>query len=209
MKWIGVLLVRLAGVVCLLIFAATLTSWIRGQWTADWWQWQSTDPPSGTWRAFDIVGGRSGFYFSYQRFIFDDHPDAVVEYAKNLGRLSGMRHITSDPQPDPFSSSFLNRLGFALNDDPLHNDHSKDGNYRYRFPNGHVPYWLILIICACGAWPMLREAFRRRGRRQRILAGRCARCGYDLRATPERCPECGATATEAGTATTAVGATPS
>ena len=32
---------------------------------------------------------------------------------------------------------------------------------------------------------------RRRRRRRRAAAGLCVRCGYDLRASPERCPECG------------------
>jgi hypothetical protein len=32
---------------------------------------------------------------------------------------------------------------------------------------------------------------RRRRRRRRAAAGLCVRCGYDLRASPGRCPECG------------------
>jgi hypothetical protein len=55
-----------------------------------------------------------------------------------------------------------------------------------------VPYWLAIVCTA--ALPLLRlgvgaVAFRRRW--QRRHAGLCEACGYDLRATPGRCPECG------------------
>ncbi len=57
-----------------------------------------------------------------------------------------------------------------------------------------VPAWMILVVTApLSAWWMVNA--RRQRRRKRI--GLCAYCGYDLRATPQRCPECGAIAMKA------------
>ena len=52
-----------------------------------------------------------------------------------------------------------------------------------------LPYWLILAVIAIPAVWRGQNLLRQRLRPQ---PGYCPRCGYDLRATTDRCPECGA-----------------
>jgi hypothetical protein len=51
-----------------------------------------------------------------------------------------------------------------------------------------VPYWLPALVWLILPTSSLAPALRRRRRRRR---GCCTRCGYDLRGSPDRCPECG------------------
>jgi hypothetical protein len=50
-----------------------------------------------------------------------------------------------------------------------------------------APGWISAVVITPAAIWLARWARHRR----RSHASRCTKCGYDLRATPDRCPECG------------------
>jgi hypothetical protein len=61
-----------------------------------------------------------------------------------------------------------------------------------------LPYYVLWWLTLPAPLLVLREVARhRRARAAAAGAGRCAHCAYDLRATPERCPECGCEASDA------------
>ena len=61
-----------------------------------------------------------------------------------------------------------------------------------------IPHWLVALAGAIAPVAWLRRARWRR----RIAKGLCPKCGYDLRATLDRCPECGTPADKTAEART-------
>ena len=57
-----------------------------------------------------------------------------------------------------------------------------------------VPLWPFVLALLPAAWLL----FRNRRSRRWGAEGRCRACGYDLRESPDRCPECGAPAAPGG-----------
>lgn len=117
-----------------------------------------------SWRIAQDDGGRPAWDYEIEHHI----------------RWGFAAQISSYVAADDMEIEVLRRLEVS---DPLKANRLKGPSYLYRLL---LPYWFL--ICLFGAWPLCLLGRRiRDGRR----AGTCHRCGYDLRATPDRCPECG------------------
>jgi hypothetical protein len=76
-------------------------------------------------------------------------------------------------------------LGFAYSPNYL------IGNYLGLYYSGYrvyVPHCFIILLILS---PLLLNLAKQRKRRHLLAAGRCPNCEYDLRASKQRCPECG------------------
>jgi hypothetical protein len=64
---------------------------------------------------------------------------------------------------------------------------SAEGSATQRSIGGVIPLWFVIALFAlpCVVW-----RWRNRGRS--VKASTCPACGYDLRGSAEKCPECGA-----------------
>jgi hypothetical protein len=51
-----------------------------------------------------------------------------------------------------------------------------------------IPFWIPTLAFGFLSYPSWHGAYRRRQRRK---LGLCEKCGYDLRGSKDRCPECG------------------
>lgn len=102
---------------------------------------------------------------------------------RNVPTYAAMSHAPSEPYRPPRDTGLLVVPHGVF----LFADQRRGAPLPWPF----VPYWsMVLVTALAPAWYAAGIARRARAAR-RARHGLCRRCGYDLRATPARCPECG------------------
>jgi hypothetical protein len=97
---------------------------------------------------------------------------------------------------EQWGGTLLSHLGLVsvmVNGPAAANNQGQVGYYEGS-PQSHViylPLWLLGILFGIGPIKFAVQKYRHACRTSRAAKGHCPKCGYDLRATPDRCPECG------------------
>jgi hypothetical protein len=152
--------------------------WVRSYRVSDDLTWDSAKQVEGKWEHVE-----RGVFTGRGKFLYYMRPWVTYREAGHPPKTGlGIDHFApSDPAVGfPGYTSGKGRFGFWRI-----NDYWVVGSKAVV-----IPFWAPFF--ACGVLPavlLTRWASVRRYRRRR---GLCLACGYDVRASGERCPECGA-----------------
>jgi hypothetical protein len=120
----------------------------------------------------------------------DNMKDWQADYPEGVFYL--WDRSAADPEPDALTilapRTMLGRAGFRYREYSIFGISSFVNFTAWELT---TPMWSLVVVFAL--LPAIRSALllkRWRGRR-RSASGLCASCGYDLRASKDRCPECG------------------
>lgn len=169
-------LFTLASALSLLVCAATLWLWLTGYLLGWEGRWDYTSRDSRSASTFELKVSGGGLAAEMEHFSTQG-PTAWSAAERWWHRTS------SADYPSPPADAFLIGRQWAL-----WHDSGSMGQTALTSWGIIVPCWAALLLFAICPALWLNNRRRRRAQQRGIT---CLACGYDLRATPDRCPECG------------------
>jgi hypothetical protein len=147
--------------VSLVVFIAVCVLWVRSFWVPNYY-------PGGIWKpgAWSLLSHRGEVSLSFARGVSREENDASPNWRRNY-------LLFETGEDGPRSASFPQARTLT----------------RTRWVS--TPHWVLALGFAIAATPWAVGVLQRRRERDRIAGSLCPQCGYDLRASPDRCPECG------------------
>jgi hypothetical protein len=150
----------------LLLSVAAVVLWVRSYRVADWWE--SWSPHRST-----VLHSSRGVVRFVRAEFYVGGVDAEADFSHRT--LSPVELGWNQP-------SFLKRRGLGYETVAV------PQTWQWWVS---APLWLIALLFAATSLLTARPALTARRQRRRRRESLCPTCGYDLRATPGRCPECG------------------
>lgn len=163
---------NLAGIGSLVLCLAMAALTARSCFTGDILHWGTLSPSSVSGPCDEFISVDGLFVFNHLELSIGGQHRLSADWARSHGDasflFSFLAVLYNDPKPF---------IGFGGSLSEWHN-------------GGCVVFPQLLVFIAFAILPFFRQLGLLRQRRNR-MHGRCPACGYDLRATPDRCPECG------------------
>jgi hypothetical protein len=157
-----------------LLFLATAVFWLRSYRSQERITWITQNGYYSLWTAH----GSLELGFLHGNAVYKPTETASPKYTRDRADppFNGLVFLEFDP---PVTHTDWQHAGFAL-----HQVHQPSRLYVKAF----APFWSLALLTSL--FPLTWLISRRRSHLRQNL-GLCPTCGYDLRATPTRCPECG------------------
>lgn len=187
--------VTAVGALWLLACILSIAAWVRSYWFEDSWLRQRADGRDLLWSSRGAVVFTR---MTYERVRWPQEPSLTDSRHPVVSTPSSTAPTTRAKTgiPSPAAVRDWTFLGFKWEVRPggTVTSGSRSVGFSPMWRVG-LPFWFITLVFAVLPIAWMTRLLARRVRHP----GVCPTCGYDLRATPQRCPECGTVSAEVTT----------